>query len=287
MAARIEIRKIRLANYARTAGALSVPVLVLAGLANRSDLMPFYAVLPALIFGFLLAIGAFVMAVFAMTTIWQKGGRGAGSAVAGAIYALPGVLLAGMAIFAIIAYPRIADVTTDADDPPQFRVLHPDSASADGAGQGGGRPVEIVGIAARLYPVGIDEVGAAIANIVAGRGWSVALNSAPAGEDGAIRIEASAKTLLFAFRDDVAIRLIDTADGTRVDMRSASRWGRHDLGQNGRRIRAFMGDLDSALQGLFTEIEEPAEETGEETTKVPGEEPAGESQDPDVAGSGT
>jgi len=66
-------------------------------------------------------------------------------------------------------------------------------------------------------------------------------------------------------------------------MRSASRWGQHDLGQNGRRIRAFMGDLDLALQGLFTEFEEPAEEHVDEpdegATEGPGEESAGNPAD--------
>ena len=263
MAARIRIRNIRIAGYARAAGALSVPVLAMAGLANRFDLMPFHAVLPALVIGFLLAIGAFVLSTFALVSIWQDGGRGAGSAAAGTIYALPALTLAGMAVFAIFAYPPIADVTTDADNPPRFRLLHTDSASTDGAGQGGGAPVEIADIAARLYPVGIGPVYAAATDIIADRGWSVALTIAPAGGYSTARTEATATTLLFAFKDDVAIRLIGTADGTRIDMRSASRWGRHDLGQNGRRIRAFMGDLDLALQGLFTEIEEPAEEAAE------------------------
>jgi hypothetical protein len=259
---------------------LSVPVLTLAGVANRFDLMPNHAVLPALFAGFSLAIGALILSIFAMTRIWRDGGRGAGSAVAGAIYALPGVLLAGMAVFAVFAYPWVTDVTTDAGDPPQFALLHADSAAggapADGAGRGVGPPVEIFGIAARLYPVGIDPVYAAITGIIANRGWSVALNIAPAGEGSTARIEAMVRTLLFAFRDDVAIRLIDTADGTRVDMRSASRWGQHDLGQNGRRIRAFMGDLDFALQGFFTELEEAEDETGEEAGEVPAEGPAGD-----------
>ncbi len=279
MSARITIRKSRLAGLARAAGAFSVPVLVLTGLANRFGLMPNHAVLPALLIGILLAIGALVMAVFAMTSIWRNGGRGAGKAAAGTLYALPGVVLAGLAVFAVIAYPRVADVTTDADDPPLFRVLRAGnatgSASGDGTGQGARPPVEIAGVAARLYPAGIDQVYAAVTTIAADRGWSVAMKNAPADE-GAAGIEASVKTLLFAFRDDVAIRLIATPDGTRVDMRSASRWGRHDLGQNGRRIRAFMGELDIALQGLFTQVEDPAEEQDQEAPQVPGDEPAAE-----------
>jgi hypothetical protein len=62
-------------------------------------------------------------------------------------------------------------------------------------------------------------------------------------------IQAVATTLLFAFRDDVMLRFTDTPAGTRVDMRSASQIGEHDLGQNARRIRRFFADLDVALYG--------------------------------------
>jgi len=278
LGARIATHRDRLAGFARTAGAMSAPVLVLAGLANRFDLMPFPAVLPVLLTGILLAIVALFTAIFALTRIWQFGGLGTGSAIAGIVYAIPGVLLAGIVIFAVIAYPRIADVTTDADNPPQFRVLHVNGANQDasdaGTGQGGGQPVEITGIAARHYPAGIDAVYDAVIAILANRGWAVASDSAPDGGRDIITIEASARTLLFAFADDLAIRLTGTPDGTRVDMRSASRWGRHDLGQNGRRIRAFMGELDLVLQGVFTRIEEPAEETEGEARDVPGDVPA-------------
>jgi hypothetical protein len=61
-------------------------------------------------------------------------------------------------------------------------------------------------------------------------------------------LQAVAATPLFSFADDVVVRLEETSDGTRVDMRSASRLGAHDLGQNARRIRRFLADLDVALQ---------------------------------------
>jgi hypothetical protein len=61
-------------------------------------------------------------------------------------------------------------------------------------------------------------------------------------------LQATARTLLFQFADEVIVRLEETPDGTRVDMRSASRIGAHDLGQNARRIRRFFADLDLALQ---------------------------------------
>ncbi|MGB9324049.1 MAG: DUF1499 domain-containing protein, partial [Pseudolabrys sp.] len=35
--------------------------------------------------------------------------------------------------------------------------------------------------------------------------------------------------------------------GTRVDMRSASRFGNHDLGANASRIRSLLGDIDDVI----------------------------------------
>lgn len=61
-------------------------------------------------------------------------------------------------------------------------------------------------------------------------------------------IEAKARTPVFGFEDDVVVRLVRSPEGTSVDMRSASRRGEHDLGQNARRIRAFLKDLDARLQ---------------------------------------
>lgn len=61
-------------------------------------------------------------------------------------------------------------------------------------------------------------------------------------------IDVLAPTPVFRFVDDVTVRIRATTEGTRVDVRSASRSGLHDLGQNARRIRSFFAELDLALQ---------------------------------------
>ena len=74
---------------------------------------------------------------------------------------------------------------------------------------------------------------------------------AAAGEDQVERyVEAVASSFLFGFESDVVIRMVEEDEGTLVDMRSTSRWGPHDLGSNAARIIDFMGELDTALQGL-------------------------------------
>ena len=52
------------------------------------------------------------------------------------------------------------------------------------------------------------------------------------------RIEAVARTPIMGFRDDVVVRVAPEPDGARIDVRSASRYGRHDFGTNAARIRS-------------------------------------------------
>ena len=58
-----------------------------------------------------------------------------------------------------------------------------------------------------------------------------------------MRIEATATTLWFGFKDDVVIRIEPTASGSRLDIRSKSRLGRSDVGANAARIRVFVNAL--------------------------------------------
>jgi hypothetical protein len=80
---------------------------------------------------------------------------------------------------------------------------------------------------------------------------------APPAATGPATLEAVASTPLFGFADLVALRLTPTPEGTLLDMRSASQVGRHDLGQNARRIKAFLAELDAAVQ-LASEAPPPA-----------------------------
>ncbi len=72
-------------------------------------------------------------------------------------------------------------------------------------------------------------------------------NVLTANEDKGL-IQAEARTRLFKFTDDVTIRIrLDDNALTRVDLRSASRRGVHDLGTNARRIARFLERLDQRL----------------------------------------
>ena len=74
-----------------------------------------------------------------------------------------------------------------------------------------------------------------------------------------------ARTTLFGFREDVAIRVTPARDGSRVDMRSASRYGFNDFGANARRVRAMLDDIDDAASSAASaRAGKAAAETGAE-----------------------
>jgi hypothetical protein len=96
----------------------------------------------------------------------------------------------------------------------------------------------------REYPVPFTTVWNAVQETVrAQRRWTVTQADARRGE-----IEAEARTALWRFVDDVWIRVsLDDLGLTRVDVSSASRVGRGDLGVNARRIARFLHALDRRL----------------------------------------
>jgi len=86
-----------------------------------------------------------------------------------------------------------------------------------------------------------------------------------AARDGVI--EAVARSLILGFREDVVVRIRATSDGTRIDARSASRYGRSDFGSNATRVRNLMSDIDDVLSRST-----PAKE--EKKPAQPSQEPA-------------
>ncbi len=140
--------------------------------------------------------------------------------------------------------PRIHDITTDTEKPPEFVTLRPvRERSPNGVAYGGpevaaqqkqGYP-DIVPVRLPLPP---DRAFARAEAAARSLGWEI-VSAMPA--EG--RLEATATTRWFGFKDDVVVRVTPAADGSRVDIRSVSRIGRSDLGANAKRIRAFIAAL--------------------------------------------
>ncbi|BCP52649.1 hypothetical protein K32_12660 [Kaistia sp. 32K] len=258
MTARPFEREAGTANWALRLALLPIPLLIVAAVMHRLgqiETLPLFIVI-AIAWG--VALLALVLGVLAMRDIWRDGLNGFGPALAGSLLALVILAMPAFVVAEMIRLPRLSDISTDREDPPGFSapgaVARPPADAAEGEAQTKAYP----DIVARHYPVSPERVYAEVTKLVGGRGWEVVAATPPDAENADAGVEAVAKTLLLALPVDVSIRLVADDDGTLVDMRSASRIGAHDLGDNARRIRDFFADLDTALQGV-TEAEEPAE----------------------------
>ncbi len=154
---------------------------------------------------------------------------------------------------------RLTDISTDVDNPPAFILALADRpADARPLTDPTDDDIETQrdaypDIVSRHYPVGTVRVFDDAKKIVDQRGWRLLGAHAPEDQDATGRIEAVATTLVFGFRQDVVIRILPDGEGALVDMRSAARYGAHDLGADAERIRAFFVDLDGSLQGINDE----------------------------------
>jgi uncharacterized protein (DUF1499 family) len=72
-------------------------------------------------------------------------------------------------------------------------------------------------------------------------------NAPPGGRIGDGRVEAIDRTPVMRFPDDITVRIRPGAGQSRVDVRSASRYGRHDFGANARRIERFARQMQEQL----------------------------------------
>jgi uncharacterized protein (DUF1499 family) len=106
-----------------------------------------------------------------------------------------------------------------------------------------GRTPEYPDIQPRTYQQSTAEVFDAALHVINRLSrWSLVGYDEKQGD-----IQAEARTMLWRFVDDVRIRVVDRGGATVVEVRSASRVGRGDFGQNARRIRGFLKELDRQL----------------------------------------
>lgn len=258
----------RLAAWSLRLALFSLVATFMALIVVRSGALDLVPALSTLAGALVLAAVAILLAFGAGIVIWRDGLGGLRQAVLAVLIGL--ALIGYPAYLGARAYqlPAIYDVTTDPIDPPQFDAiarLRPRDAN----------PVTYAGLytAEQQHNAYADiepddtnssaqEAYDAAMKVIIKRKWrvvdarppqapppvptprNVAIQASPA-RDGII--EAVARTPILGFRDDVVVRIRSTADGARIDVRSASRYGRHDLGSNAARVRNLIDDIDTVL----------------------------------------
>ncbi len=241
----------RLAVWSRRCAVFSLAATALAIVILRAGLLEIEPALATLAAALTLAVLAIVLALGSFIAIWRDG-------IEGGRYAVTGLVLS----IAILAYPlwlgarayqlpMINDITTDAIDPPRFDViarLRPrgtvDYAGLYAAGLQREAYPDIQPLVVAAPPQAAYEATLALINK---RRWHVVIEREPqpGRRDG--QIEAVARTAILGFRDDVVVRIRPAPDGARIDIRSASRYGRHDIGANAARVKALLDEIEEAL----------------------------------------
>jgi len=143
-----------------------------------------------------------------------------------------------------LRYPRINDVTTDVENPPEFLAALETRANS---GRDMSFPERFGPIIRRAYPYVrsqfLDEtpqqVFRRIVELAEARSdWEITKSDAEKWT-----IEGETSTFFFRFVDDFVFRVSDQNGKAQVDMRSKSRDGLVDAGANAKRIRSFFAEL--------------------------------------------
>lgn len=263
------------ARWSRTVGVFSVQLLFVAIVLHRLLSLPTPVALS--IFATAL-VGAGLAVLFALTAyvaIWRDGRMGVGSASVGLFLGLALMAWPASLIPIYRGLPEIHDVTTDTAAPPAFVAL----AAARPAGANG---VAYAGpsvarhqmeaypdIRPVVVPRSIMETWEVLGETVKRLGWTVVRETPPGGRGQAGVVEAVDRTLILGFYDDVILRVAGDGRETRVDVRSASRYGEHDLGRNAARIRRLFKELNLRLDETVTGAEGSRLRRGRPSKAVP------------------
>jgi hypothetical protein len=267
--ARYDVKEAREATWARRVALFFVQLMILTVLLHRFASLATPAALNLIavsIAGLLIAIA---IAVGAIVRIWFGGQTGAAQAFAAILIACLGLAVPGFYLSKAALLPALTEVETTPEEPLEFRALaaqrpadanpleDPDEAEVEAQ-------IEAYpDIGPMVIERSAPEVFSIVNEAVDRLGWTIALNEAP-GETGVGRIEATDRTLIMGFTDDVLIQVKGDDAHAIVDVRSVSRYGMTDLGANAKRIRKLFDEVNTALEkGEKTVLEQaaPKEET--------------------------
>jgi len=262
--ARYSVKEAREATWARRIALFFLQLLIVTALLHHFGTLSTPAAINLLgvsIAGMVLAIA---VAIASLVRIWFGGQTGGAQAFAAIFIACLGLAVPGFYLSHAVTLPRLTSVETSPDEPLQFETLTsmrpadansitvPDDAAIEA--QEEAYP--------DIAPVSLErsaaEVFSLVHEAVERLGWTVVTSEAP-GETGPGRIEATERTLVMGFTDDVLVQVKGDDTHAIIDVRSASRYGLHDLGTNAARIRTLFAEITTALEkGEKTVLEQAA-----------------------------
>jgi len=226
--------------------ALALALLCAAGPLYRVGLLSLSSAFTLLKWGVYVGLAAMAAALLTGGLAYRRGERLA-AALAGVAFLAGLVAVSVPALWMLSArrLPLIHDISTDLENPPTFIAVVALRADAPNSLD---RPASLADQQRQGYPditpitlrAPMDRVFDRALAAAQAMGWVIVTADKSTG-----RIEATATTRWFSFKDDVVVRLTAWGSGTRVDVRSVSRVGLGDTGTNARRIRRYLAALQA------------------------------------------
>ncbi|HEY8125682.1 MAG TPA: DUF1499 domain-containing protein [Methylocystis sp.] len=244
----------KVALWSRRFAIFAATVAILAILLGRLGALDPASALASLGAAMALALIALLLFCAACNVIWRTGRRGAGAAATGFLIAALMLGYPAYLAFEAVRLPVLSDISTDVADPPYFSF-----SKAAFEARNGFQPPGLTSRAREAqrpaYPdvepivvdLDTDEAYALVLKTAKARGWTLVDKRPSGGRSGDGHIDFIDKTLVMGFDDDITVRFKPLPGQTRIDLRSASRYGRHDFGVNAKRIAAFAEELQSQL----------------------------------------
>ena len=226
------------------------------------------------------AVLSIASAAVAAVTIWRSGRPGTARVLFAVCLGL--LLLAVPLLFQawVRDYPLINDVTTDFDNPPPFTAIAKLRGPGDNRISYRARLADAQALAyPDIKPMRIarssEEAYALVVDAVKRLKMEIVREEPPDPEAGAPgAIEAVDRTLVMGLYEDVAIRVAGDGESARVDIRSASRFGRADMGANAEGVRELIKEIQARVDATM-----PTAEDARETRRAKQEKAAGPKSD--------
>jgi hypothetical protein len=206
-----------------------------------------------------------VMAAIAGLDIWVTGRQGAARVFSGSVVAL-GLLAVPAATWVLsFSWPALNDVSTDLTEPPEFTEAK-DERSADA------NPIDYPGehfaelqkksypdLKSLVIPRPVEESYELVLQALAKLKLKTTLELPPEDdEDSPGFIELSDHSLILGLLDDVVIRVMGDDKSSRIDVRSASRYGQNDFGRNAEHVRTILKEVASRFEASVPDADKAA-----------------------------
>ena len=219
---------------------------------------------------------ALVMAAIAGLDIWVTGRKGAARVLCGAVMALGLLAIPAGAWVLSFSFPAISDVSTDLIEPPEFAAAkdergaganaidYPGERSAEIQRQQLSRPQEVS--PSRARPRNHTEL---VLQALA-RTQNENITRAAAGGERRYAgfIELSDRSLVLGLADDIVIRVLADDKASRIDVRSASRYGSNDFGRNAEHVRTILKEVAGRFEASVPESLTPAVDKKDDNSKL-------------------